>query len=80
MSWAYRITRRPDPSSESGHWFEVREVYYKDEVPHSHGAACVGSETLNGFREVLEMMELGLKKPVLDLDAAGKFLAPKRKS
>ena len=80
MSWNYRVTRRPDPSSDSGYWYELREVYCERAIPHSHGAACVGSETLNGFREVLEMMERGLKKPVLDLDAAGKFLAPKRKS
>jgi hypothetical protein len=80
VSWNYRVTRRPDPSSESGYWYEVREVHYRGEIPWAHGSACIGAETLEGVSDVLEMIELDMKKPVLRLSATGFFVRARRKS
>lgn len=64
MTWNYRVVRHaPDD------FLLIHEVYYDDRgEPESvtERGAEVGSETLDGIRSVLAMMDAALAAPILD--------------
>lgn len=66
MTWDYRLIEFPD--NGAGRWVELREVHY-DEAGAvkmwSEDAATIGSETVEGCREVLAMMSRAFDLPVL---------------
>ena len=47
-------------------YIELREVAYdNNDVPFHHGAVYVGSDTVEGVRQVMEMHQKALSRPVL---------------
>lgn len=66
MSWNYRILRYPDEGY--GETYEIVEAYF-DTPEHVTGwcEATVTSDSLEGLREVYDMMVEAFDKPVFDL-------------
>ena len=73
MGWNYRITRQPSTASDTGYWYEVREVFYEKDTPYAHCAVCIGAETPGGLSRVLGMMKRDMRQGVLDVDKDGRF-------
>ena len=71
MTWNYRVIRHQDPSSESGAFLEIHEVYYDDRGrPNgvTERGASLGSENIKGIKWVLGKMRKALKEPILDYE------------
>ena len=64
MSWNHRILAHENNGEV---YFQLHEVYYKDEVPNSYTAnpITVGSESLKGIKWTLNKMQDAVKKPIL---------------
>jgi len=61
-TWNYRIV---NVKSENGDWYCLQEVHYRGGKPMGYGEPCLGSETMETFMLVWEMMEQALKEPPL---------------
>jgi hypothetical protein len=64
MSWNHRILAHENNGEV---YFQLHEVYYKNEVPDGYTAnpISVGSETLKGIKWTLNKMQEAVKKPIL---------------
>ena len=73
-TWNFRLI---DLSGENGGdpWLELVEVHYNDEgVPVGYSSPCIGSETADSMRQVMDWHRLALNKPVMQkADFVGKF-------
>ena len=73
-TWNFRLI---DLSDENGGdpWLELVEVHYNEKrVPVGYSSPCIGSETVNGMRLVMDWHRLALGKPVMQkADFVGKF-------
>jgi hypothetical protein len=68
-TWGFRLI---DLSDENGgdSWIELCEVHYDDEgVPVAYSNPCVGSETVEGMKQLLDWHRLALGKPVMQKSA-----------
>ena len=68
-TWGFRLI---DLSDENGGdpWLELVEVHYNDEgVPVGYASPCVGSETVEVMRQVMDWHRLALGKPVMQKSA-----------
>jgi len=65
FTWNYRIVN--DKRGNGGEdWYVLQEVTYnKAGQPNGYSSACVGSETMEGMREVWEMMQHAMENPPL---------------
>lgn len=76
MTWNYRIV---NTKSQNGgeDWYCLQEVFYTDKgVPCGYSAPCMGSETVDGVREVWKMMQMALlKAPLQEEDFTGDYLS-----
>ena len=62
-TWNHRVVEHEDGDSP---WLAVAEVFYDESgAPIGYAETCVGSETLDGLKEVLERMTKALEHPVL---------------
>ena len=72
--WNFRLV---DMTEENGNepYIELREVHYNDEgIPMGHTSACMGADTLDGIKEVMQWHTLALGKPILyESDFVGKY-------
>lgn len=73
-TWNFRLI---DLSDENGGdpWLELVEVHYNDKrVPVGYSTPCIGSETVEGMRQVMDWHRLALGKPVMKKsDFIGEF-------
>jgi hypothetical protein len=73
-TWNFRMI---DLSDENGgdSWIELCEVHYNDAgVPVGYSNPCVGSETVEGIRQLVAWYALALDKPILKkADFVGSF-------
>ena len=72
-TWNFRLI---DLSDENGDpWLELIEVYHNDKgVPVGYSTPCMGSDTVEGMRQVMDWHRLALGKPVMKkADFVGKF-------
>jgi len=64
MSWNYRIV--DIAADDELPIYEIREVYYnKNGNPFGHSDATIVGESSSEMKEVMELMELAFKKPIL---------------
>jgi hypothetical protein len=68
FTWNYRIVN--DKRGNGGeYWYCLKEVEYDDlGKPTGYGDPCLGSETMEGMREVWEMMQHAMEHPPLQED------------
>ena len=73
-TWGFRMI---DLNDENGGdpWIELCEVHYNDAgVPVAYSNPCIGSETVEGMKQLLSWHKLALGKPVMQKsDFVGKF-------
>lgn len=73
-TWNFRLI---DLSDENGGdpWLELVEVHYDSKrIPAGYSTPCMGSETVEGMRQVMDWHRFALNKPVLKkADFVGKF-------
>lgn len=65
FNWNYRIV---NATTENGgdDWYCLREVFYDDlGKPIGHSAPCMGSEDMDSFRMVWQMMQEAMENPPL---------------
>lgn len=74
MNWNYRIVNTKSENSGED-WYCLQEVFYNDKgVPCGYSAPCMGSETVEGVREVWKMMQMALlKAPMQEEDFTGDY-------
>ncbi|MGA1008477.1 MAG: hypothetical protein ACO3SE_07885 [Sedimenticolaceae bacterium] len=62
--WNYRIV---NVKSKNGgkDWYCLQEVHYRGGKPMGYGEPCLGSETMETFMFVWQMLEQALKEPPL---------------
>lgn len=64
--WNYRVVKfDTDEGGGKQTFFEIREVHYTNDIPHSHGAASVCGESIEELKEVIAKMIAATTKPVL---------------
>jgi hypothetical protein len=65
FTWNYRlVNNKRDNGGED--WYCLQEVVYnKAGQPTGHAAPCLGSEDMEGMREVWEMMQHAMEHPPL---------------
>lgn len=72
--WNFRLVDLSDENMGEP-WLELCEVHYNDAgVPVGYTSPCVGSETVDGMRLVMDWHRLAVNKPVLKkADFTGEF-------
>lgn len=66
MMWNYRMVDCSESENGGEPWIMLCEVFYDDDgKPMGYSAPCVGSETVEGMKELLDMHAHALKHPVL---------------
>lgn len=65
FTWNYRlVNNKRDNGGED--WYCLQEIVYnKAGQPTGHAAPCLGSEDMEGMREVWEMMQHAMEHPPL---------------
>ena len=73
--WNFRLVDLSDENNNSP-WLELQEVYYDDQGdPVGYCDPCMGSETVEGMRELLSWYALALRRPILKkADLIGEFI------
>lgn len=65
MFWNYRIVNLKSQNGGED-WYCIREVYYDEKKkPEGHSEPCVGSESLEDLKNVLDMVKKATKLAVL---------------
>ena len=72
--WNFRLIDMSDKNGGDP-WLELCEVHYNDKgIPVGYSTPCMGSETVDGVRLVMDWHRLAVNKPVLKkADFVGKF-------
>jgi hypothetical protein len=67
-SWNYRVIRFKNDRL-GGSWYEIREVYYHDNVPAAYnlGPIGVGAETPLELEDQFDKLRRALREPVLSV-------------
>lgn len=69
MTWNYRLVQLDED------WIEIKEVFYdKNGNPEAYTDTEVGGEDPDAVLLQLTLMQEALAKPILTLDAAGRFV------
>ena len=64
MHWNHRVIEFVDEYGDK--WFSIQEVHYDDNnEPTGHCDPFVGSETLEGLKEVVARMQEAVAQPIL---------------
>ena len=73
-TWNFRLIDLNDENSGNP-WLELVEVHYNEKrVPVAYSNPCIGSETVEGMKQLLSWHRLALGKPVMQKsDFVGKF-------
>ena len=67
MIWNYRMVNCPSTNGGQD-WVQLKEVYYEGEVLRLMGYCdppMLGSETVKGLKETMQMLNNALNRPVL---------------
>jgi hypothetical protein len=67
MIWNYRLVNCPSTNGGQD-WIQLKEVYYEGEVLRPMGYCdppMLGSETVKGLKETMQMLNNALNRPVL---------------
>ena len=76
MTWNHRVVRRVYKRTRGDDevFYGIHEVYYRDGVPYAltSNAVSLGSDSIEGLRDVLRTMRKCLLKPTLEYDDFGK--------
>jgi hypothetical protein len=64
MHWNHRVVEFEDEYEDK--WFSIQEVYYdENDKPTGYCDAFVGSETMEGLKEVVARFSEALAQPIL---------------